>query len=610
VPPLSEKLVERYGVQDRVRDLLLAADAVKPGVLIASAIQGQGGIGKTILAQLLAHDPDVRQRFPDGIYWLPLGQEPEILSILTGLIETFDPHFKPTTVPSATAHLQAWLADRACLLILDDVWQAEHAQKFLATSERSRFLLTTRRLYVATDVDAHPFSLDVMTLGEARSLFENRLGRSLEGNELAQALELARTVGYLPLALNLAATRVGNGAISWGDLTQALGQEVARLEALDGGRRLLREQSGLKASLNLSLGWLQSRSPDLWERYAWFGVLPEAAVIAAPMAATLWGLTEADAADYLELFQKESLLLSAGCISVGQRDYPGYRLHDLFHDMTRRILVLSAPEGLGLTIVQAHERLLAGYRAKEEVRSGAWSSLKDDGYIHERLTWHMEQAQQIESMVARLREETDGRNGWYTAREQLGQTAGYIQDVFRAWKQVERTAKQELDDGILIMNLATQLRFVLIVSSLNSLASNIPATVLTALVRFEVWKPITALAYIRQKPDSRGRANALIEIAPFLTPVSRREAVEVARQIADARTRSQALSGIAGNFLRMPPFRFYPLWIRLLRLAVSLARSEVLSIASALTPAVLEFGGPDAVGELVAAIQDVGRWWP
>ena len=45
-----------------------------------------GGIGKTVLAAALAHDWEVRQAFPDGIYWLTIGQKPDVLALQNQLL--------------------------------------------------------------------------------------------------------------------------------------------------------------------------------------------------------------------------------------------------------------------------------------------------------------------------------------------------------------------------------------------------------------------------------------------------------------------------------------------------------------------------------------------
>src|SRR4051794_28740691 len=44
------------------------------GQKTALAVQGMGGVGKTLLATQLANDPDVRAAF-DGIFWISIGRE-------------------------------------------------------------------------------------------------------------------------------------------------------------------------------------------------------------------------------------------------------------------------------------------------------------------------------------------------------------------------------------------------------------------------------------------------------------------------------------------------------------------------------------------------------
>ena len=96
--------------------------------------------------------------------------------------------------------------------------------------------------------------------------------------------------------------------------------------------------------------------------------------------------------------------------------------------------------GLGLTLREAHGRLLERYRARTQ--GGLWHTLPDDGYIHAHLTWHLEQAGAPEGLHGLLREETaEGRNGWYEARERLGQVAGYLADLARAWGSVDQHAE-------------------------------------------------------------------------------------------------------------------------------------------------------------------------
>jgi hypothetical protein len=52
---------------------LLADDKSSTGI---TALQGMGGIGKSVLAAELARDNDVLCRFPDGVFWVTVGQSP------------------------------------------------------------------------------------------------------------------------------------------------------------------------------------------------------------------------------------------------------------------------------------------------------------------------------------------------------------------------------------------------------------------------------------------------------------------------------------------------------------------------------------------------------
>jgi hypothetical protein len=49
-------------------------------------VQGMGGTGKTVLAVAMAHDPKVRRAFSDGIYWLTVGQKPNLLGLQNRLL--------------------------------------------------------------------------------------------------------------------------------------------------------------------------------------------------------------------------------------------------------------------------------------------------------------------------------------------------------------------------------------------------------------------------------------------------------------------------------------------------------------------------------------------
>src|SRR5580692_7192276 len=99
VPELPPHYLPRAADLAGLKQKLLAGGANVGITRHSSAVgvQGMGGIGKTVLASALAHDLEVRQMFPDGIYWLPVGQKPNLLDMqnrllgqLTGSKETLN----------------------------------------------------------------------------------------------------------------------------------------------------------------------------------------------------------------------------------------------------------------------------------------------------------------------------------------------------------------------------------------------------------------------------------------------------------------------------------------------------------------------------------------
>ena len=307
-PPLPAHFVPRPEVSQELKARLLAVGAA-PGTLVLGAIQGMGGIGKSTLAAALAHDPEVQARFPDAVLWATLGQQPDILPLLSGWVQALgDYQFKPLVVETASTHLRSLLQDKAALIVVDDVWDPAHVPPFLVGGPSCRVLITTRRAAVADEAGAGQIPLDVLTPEQSLDLLAAHLGPALGPAQRDDARQLAEAVGFLPLALNLAAVRVRRG-VSWTGLRRALEAEVARLEELEDPLKFRKGEARLKASFNNSLRALRAEDQAAYEAFVGLGLLPEDAAVAAPMAATLWEMEEAEADGLLEILWSESLLL-------------------------------------------------------------------------------------------------------------------------------------------------------------------------------------------------------------------------------------------------------------------------------------------------------------
>jgi hypothetical protein len=566
-PPPRANVVPRPAEAAALRGLLTADPVAGPdlgqGGPRVLAIHGLSGSGKSVLAAVVARDPAVLARFPDGVLWATLGEQPGVGELLSGWIQALgDRDFSFTLVEAAQRHLAGLLQEKAVLMILDDAWGPEHASAMIAGGPRCAVLITTREALVARAAGVAPgdlYELGVMEPDQSLAVLAGGPGRSLTPADRAPALRVAEAVGHLPLALELAAAQAADG-VSWDELRADLEAETARLESLedpaaqDVTDAALRKRFSLVASLNLSLG----RLPEARRRqFAWFGVLPDDAPISPAMAATLWATDERSARDGLRYFRSKALL-GVGAAQPGQpaldraaehaperveRTGP-YQLHDLLHDMARRLLT-GDPQpfdpgelpGLGLALEDAQAQLLERYRRK--TRDGLWHTLPDDGYVHAHLVWHLERAGRADEVHALLREETaGGENGWFGAREALGQSAGYVADVRGAWLATRPVPEADSRAGPSPADsLPLHLRYTVILASLHGLAHNIPAALIDRLVEAEIWGLPQALSYAAENPHPEQRARSLAMLAPRFPESTRgdllRQALAAAQEYGD-----------------------------------------------------------------------------
>jgi hypothetical protein len=509
----------------------------------AGVVFGPGGVGKSTLAAAIAHDVEVQQNFPDGTLWVTLGQQPSLLSLLGGWVQALgDYQFHSSSVDATSTHLRSLLHRKRTLLVIDDGWSLSDVAPFLVAGPSGRMLITTRDALIAKSKGAWLYEVEMMTPDQAHDLLAARLGHRLEGVEKRQSDALAEAVGYLPLALELAAAQVADG-VSWSELLKDLTAEVARLESLDlvGTDEIhdetLRKSLSLTASFNLSLRRLPE---DKYRAFAWMGILPEDVLITSVMSATLWDMDEFSSRANLRYFRDKALLQLVSSNSQGSH---GYHLHDLLHDQARKLLVAVSEEktgtpGLGLELSQAHAQLLGRYRRL--LTNGQWNALPTDGYIHEHLTWHLEKANLAHQIHELLAEDfSDGfSKGWYSVKEALHQVSGYIEDVTRAWQ----LADQSFLAGERDKSIGLQCRYALIFSSLASRFRYLAPALIIAMVQKEAWTIDQASSYALRIPNEENRHETLQALQVL------QEWLEL-RQQGDVTARVAGLADIAA---RMP----------------------------------------------------------
>jgi hypothetical protein len=496
-PPLPAHYIERPEVVNGIAAELLDEASDRAGVLVVTALHGLGGIGKTAAATAIAHSRSIRNHFRNGVLWATLGQNPDSLSHLAAWIHALgDPEYRPTTTIAATSYLRTLLYSTKTLLIVDDVWEFEHAAPFIAGGSQCRLLVTTRRAEVADALNARLYSVSEMTPKEAVDLLRKRIetgsrGRAFAAAEWEHAAALARDTGYLPLALALMGGLVARG-YPWAEARAALQRERSRRMGSSS-----HAQTTLEATLQLSLDYLRETDRPAWESVAWLGVLSDKVLIDPRTAAVLWSVAPSVASSFLNALADDAIL---------QRNGSEFRVHDLMHDVVRNVLTADAPAGVGIPLTTAHAELLSRYGTT--IAAGRWDQLADDGYIHSHLVWHFEQSGDEASIQALLRlSNEDRQHAWYAARDRLGQAAGFISDLTVAWRLVRA--------GV-ALSLADQCRHALVLASLHSLAHVITPKMLYGLVRRGIWLPPKALDYLNRGIDAQRRGNALLELIPLL----------------------------------------------------------------------------------------------
>jgi len=148
VPNLPAHFLPRPDDLNALKNAVLAdvsTPVVVTGRTRSIGVHGMGGIGKSVLAAALARDDEVRSAFPDGVIWLTIGQEPAITSRQRQLaLALGDEPSAFEDEQQGKARLSELLADKACLVILDDVWEVKHAAAFNVLGAQCRMLVTTR----------------------------------------------------------------------------------------------------------------------------------------------------------------------------------------------------------------------------------------------------------------------------------------------------------------------------------------------------------------------------------------------------------------------------------------------------------------------------------
>ena len=406
VPEQPLNFLPRPDQLNKIKSLLLDNENQRVAVTGIShrvGLQGMGGIGKSVLAAILAHDEDIRSVFPDGILWVTLGQQPALTLRQLDLAKMLgDSSQIFQDVQQSKVYLCELLANKACLLIIDDVWKTKDAQAFNILGQRCKMLITTRDSKVLEEVGAVNHQVNVLTVPESLALLA--LWAKQHPETLPpEANQIVEECGKLPLALAMIGAMLKDKPDRWENVLYKLCN--ADLEKIKFNFPDYPYPNLLKA-IQVSVEALEA---DLQKRYLDFAVFSEDTPIPEAVLQTFWeseGLDKFETQDVIDLFVERSLIRrdEQNCLT----------LHDLQYDYVRK-------QAGDLSIL--HNRLLAAY---SKYCLHGWHTGINDGYFFHNLAYHLKESGRKDELYRLLTQSPDWMEAKYIAC--IGDAA-YVSDL-------------------------------------------------------------------------------------------------------------------------------------------------------------------------------------
>ncbi|MDX8141709.1 tetratricopeptide repeat protein [Lentzea sp. BCCO 10_0061] len=199
----------RTGELDRLRHVAQDGQAVA-----ISVIEGMAGVGKTRLAVHAAHLLHQQQPFEKVLFVNLRGFDPaqppaDPAAVLDGFLRLLGMPGQqiPHTLDARAAAYRDRLAGIRALVVLDNAATTEQVRPLLPATPGCPTLVTSR----CSLSDLHPaahLSLDVFSPDEARRFLTRAAPRAPAGDDPEAGSRIARSCGYLPLALGLVAGHV------------------------------------------------------------------------------------------------------------------------------------------------------------------------------------------------------------------------------------------------------------------------------------------------------------------------------------------------------------------------------------------------------------------
>ena len=292
----------------------LTADFRSGKGTVVSGLIGMGGIGKTTLGLIVAHQ--LKDQYPDAQIFLDLKGttspiEPE--SAIRHVILSFEPDFDFRGMDNArlASAYQSTLHDKRVLLFWDNARSAEQIKPLLPP-EKCASLITSRWSFPLPGMGSH--RIGVLEENEAVSFLLDICPRID-----AHAPALARVCGFLPLALRIAASFLAIN-VDWNPsdyLDRLAKQRLNTLQSVD------KAEPDVESTFELSYKQLTEDERKKWRSLS---VLP--LFFNRAEASAIWDVDDVTAHDILSRLCRYSIL-----DYEESRGY--YRVHDLLAEFAK-----------------------------------------------------------------------------------------------------------------------------------------------------------------------------------------------------------------------------------------------------------------------------------
>lgn len=224
------------------------------------ALHGLPGVGKTALAIAIANNDQIINHFADGILWLGVGKQGDILALLAQIGSwlglSSELIAKDSDIEKRAKTIYGAIGLKRLLIIIDDVWNDE-GRHLMVGGPNCVHMLTTRSAQNAVNSDIYT----ILLLEELDSVTSIKLMEKLTSKELVSknnaGSRLAKLTGGLPLAIILIGHYIRSNQYkksprTMEDIIKQLHDSKMRME-IQKPQQIMYKQPSLSLGENLSL---------------------------------------------------------------------------------------------------------------------------------------------------------------------------------------------------------------------------------------------------------------------------------------------------------------------------------------------------------------------